>query len=237
MIKIKSVILPFIIFLVLWMPVSGQNQKVNANDVLNKAITALGGKEFLLSIKTMYSVISTEMEGRPVQWVTKEMLPNKGAFQIIYNGRVVFQNWYDGQTGYEFVNGEKKQADPAEFKDKIYKKNIFNELDYINPALWTLAMMGDEKVNDEDCYKIKATLKNGEVRHLYFSKTTYYTLREDKVSNAAKDSFNTTLFSNYKKFGNLTFYSVLKFGEGENAQVGKIESIWVNEKISDNDFK
>jgi hypothetical protein len=72
------------------------------------------------------------MEARQVHWITKEMPPNKGAFQIVYNGRIVFQNWYDGNTGYEIVNGEKRKADPEEFKDKKYKKNIFNELDFID---------------------------------------------------------------------------------------------------------
>ena len=218
--------------------ISGQNliEVKNANDVIENAITALGGKDYLISIKTLYTDISTEMEGRQVDWITKEMLPNKGAFQIVYQGRIVFLNWYDGKTGYEMVNGEKTKADPEEFKDKKYKKNIFNELDYLDTSLWKLELIGEGKVNDEDCYKIKASLINGEVRNLYYSKSTFYILREDKVSNAEKDSFTSTVFSGYRKFGGLTYYSVIKFGDGEKAQVGKIVNLLVNEKISETDF-
>ena len=208
-----------------------------ANDVVENAIAALGGKTYLSGIKTLYTEISTEMEGRPVSWITKEMLPNKGAFQIVYNKRIVFQNWYDGKTGYEIVNGEKKKADPEEFKAKKYKKNIFNELDFLDPSLWKLELLGEENVNGESCYKIKATLVNGEVRVIYFSKTSFYMLREDKISNAEKDSFSTTYFSEYKKFGELSFYTVMKFGDSEKLQVGKIVNLLVNENISDNDFK
>jgi hypothetical protein len=233
---IKTVIV-FFFSIIMFNCVSGQNliEVKNANDVVENAISALGGKEYLLSIKTLYTDISTEMEGRQVNWVTKEMLPNKGSFQIVYDGRIVFRNWYDGNTGYEIVNGEKAKANPEEFKDKKYKKNIFNELDYLDTSLWKLELVEEEKVNDEDCYKVKASLVNGEVRNLYFSKRTFYMLREDKV-NAEKGSFTSTSFSDYKKFGGLTYYSIMKFGNGEKTQIGKIVNILLNEKIDESDF-
>lgn len=219
--------------------VSGQALKEvkTATDVLENAITALGGKDHLLSIKTLYTEISTEMDGRQVHWITKEMLPNKGSFQIVYNDRIVFQNWYDGKTGYEIVNGEKRKADPKEFKDKKYKRNIFNELDFIDPTLWTLELLEEEKVNNENCYKLRATSINGEERNLYFSKSSFHMLREDKISNSEKDSFSSVYFSDYQKFGGLTFYTVMKFGDEENSQIGKIVTLLVNEKINDKDFK
>ena len=208
----------------------------NANDVINNAIIAMGGKDYLLSIKTLYTDMTTEMEGRQVHWITKEMLPNKGSFQIVYNNRIVFQNWYDGENGYELVNGEKAKADASEFKDKKFKRNIFDELDYLDTTLWKLELTSVEKVNNEDCYKIKATLVNGMVKILYISKATFYTLREDKVSNSEKDSFNTTWFSDYQKFGQLTFYTVLRFGDGDKSQTAKIITLLPNEKITNSNF-
>lgn len=218
--------------------VSGQTLREvkTVNDVLENAVIALGGKDYLLSIKTLYTDISTEMDGRQVHWITKEMLPNLGSFQIVYNDRIVFQNWYDGKTGYEIANGEKKKADPEEFKAKNYKKNIFNELDFIDASLWTLELIGEEKISNENCYKIKATLINGEVRNLYYSKSSFYMLREDKVSNSEKDSFSSTYFSNYKKFGGHTYYTTMKFGSGDKPQIGKVVTLLVNEKISEKDF-
>ena len=218
--------------------VSAQNfvEVKNANDVIENAIAALGGREYLSSIKTLYTDISTEMEGRQVDWVTKEMLPNKGSFEIVYQGRTVFRDWYDGNTGYEIVNGEKAKADPEEFKDKKYKKNIFNELDYLDTSLWKLELIGEEKVNDEDCYKVKASLVNGEVRNLFFSKETFYMLREDKLSNAEKGAFSSTFFSDYRKFGKLTYYSVMKFSDGEKTQIGKIVKLVPNQDITEKDF-
>lgn len=96
----------------------------DANDVLEKSILASGGKEVLASVNTLYTEMSTEMEGRKVKCITKEMAPNKGAFQIVYKDRIVFENWFDGRTGYELVNGERKKADLEEFKSiKTFKND------------------------------------------------------------------------------------------------------------------
>lgn len=210
--------------------------ELTAKEIIENSITALGGKEYLQSIKTLYTEIKTEMQGRPVIWITKEMLPNKGAFQIVYENRVVFENWYDGTTGYEMVNGEKRKADPGEFKDKAYRFNIFNELDYLNPDLYQLELLTDEDVNNETCYKVKALLKNRAVRILYFSKKTFLLIREDKSENPEKDAFATGYFLKYKKYGKLVFYSELKMGSGDNWQTGKLTKLLVNENITDSDF-
>lgn len=235
--KLQTCLL-FALLFILSVNLSAQTREsLTTSQIIQKAIDAVGGKEYLQTINTLYCDISTEMEGRKVHWITKEMLPNKGAFQIVYNDRIVFQNFYDGETGYEFVNGEKQKADPREFKDKQYKKNIFNELDFLDPTLWKLELIGQEKVNGEDCYKIKAILANGAQKFLYYSTKTFYLLREDNVLNAEKDTFNTTLFSGYKQFGRLFFYTTIQFGEGRKAQTGKIASVLINERISEKDFQ
>ncbi len=208
-----------------------------ARSVIDNTVEAMGGKEILLSVKTLYTDMSTEMEGRQVNWITKEMLPNKGSFEIVYNNRVVYKEWYDGSTGYELSDEKKVKADPDEFKDKKFKKNIFDELDYLDSTLWKLEQLGDEKVNGEDCYKIRATLVNGLVKLLYFSKTTYYMLREDKVSNKEKDSFRSSYFSDYKKFGDLIVATTIRFGEGDHYQTAKIVNLLINQDISESDFE
>jgi hypothetical protein len=213
------------------------DNKLSARDVINNSISALGGKEYLLSIKTLYTDFSTEMDGRKVHWITKEMMPNKGSFQIVYNDRTVYRDWFDGEKGFEISKGQKVDADPDEFKDKKFKRNIFDEIDYLDTTLWKLELLNDQKVNEEDCYRIKATLANGLVKIIYISKTSFYTLREDKVANPEKDSFSTTTFSDYKKFGKLTFYSTMKFGDPNNPQIAKIIELLPNDKITDNDFK
>ena len=213
------------------------SDSITVEKIVNNAVSAMGGKEYLQTIKTLYSDISTEMEGRQVHWIIKEMHPNKGSFQITYNNRSVYHNWFDGKKGFEIVNGEKRKADAREFKDKKYKKNIFDELDYLDSTLWKIELAGEEKVNNEDCYKIKATLANGAVSMFYFSKNTFHRLRVDKISNAEKDTFKTTFFGGFSKFGQLTMYTEMRFEDNGIIQTAKIINLLINEMVTDNDFK
>ena len=213
-----------------------QSDKV-AIEIINKSIDAMGGKKLIESIKTLYTDSETEMEGRNVNWVVREMLPNKGSFQIVYEGRTVFQNWYNGKTGYELNNGKRQLADQEEFKDKKYKKNIFNELDFINTNLYQLEYVGEEVVAGNICNKIKATLVNGLVQMLYYDKNTFHLAKTEKVLNAEKNSFSTTYYANYKKFKDLTYFSEMRFGENESAQVATITKLVYNENITAKDFE
>ncbi|MBF4487909.1 MULTISPECIES: hypothetical protein [unclassified Flavobacterium] len=125
------------------------------------------------------------MEGRTANWVVKEIKPNIGSFEIVYGQRVVFKSWYDGKLGYNLSNGEKTLADQENFKDKLFKKNIFNELDYLDSTL----------------YK------------------------------------STVVYGDFKTYGKLTYFTTMRFGVDPDSQIAKIEELFYNEKISENDFK
>ena len=231
----KTLLSLFLLFTLNLTKTSAQIQ-LTARQIIDKSIEATGGQEYLQSIRTLYSNMATEMEGHKVNWITKEMLPNKGSFQIVYQSRIVFENLYDGKNGYEVTGGKRQLADQAEFSDKKFRRNIFNELDFLDSTLYTLAVVGTEKVNNEDCYKVKATCINGAVRVIYYSTKTSLKLREDK-STAEKGGFSTTYFSGYKKYGKLTYYTDLILGEGEKMQKAKMVELLPNEKISDDDFR
>jgi len=210
---------------------------LNAYAILNKAIEAQGGKAFLQSIKTMYTVTKTRMDGIEVDWTVKEKLPNKGAFTITNRNRVIYQSWFDGKSGFEIVNGKKKKQYVEDYKDKLYKRNIINELDYIDAGLWKIKLLGEEKVLNEDCYKIEATLLSGLVKHLYYSKSSFFLLKEEKILNAERNSFFIFYYFSYKQTGQLTHFTEIKFGEIGKFQDGKLVELVINDLVDDKDFK
>jgi hypothetical protein len=136
------------------------------------------------------------------------------------------------------VNGERKRADPEEFKSKQYKRHIMNALDLIDSELWTLELMKETpQVDGEDCYQIKAVSAGSETKLIYFSKTSFLLLREDNISNSEKGKYRSTYFSDFKQFGKLRYYTQLRFRDGEEKTEAKILNLWINEKISDKDFQ
>jgi len=228
--------LSFLLFISSVLVDAQDKQALNAIQIVKKSIDAMGGETYLRSVKTLYSNMKTEMEGRQVNWIVKEMLPNKGSFTVVYQGRTVFKTWFDGKDGYETNRGVVEKADPKSFDDKAYKQNIFNELDYLNPELWTPELLEDAKVGKADCYKVKGTLKNGLVEIFYFDKSTYLMLRSDKLENANKDSFKTTLYLKFKKYGPLAYCSEQRIGEEGNFKTIKLEELLVNEEVGEGDF-
>ncbi|MDR3024038.1 hypothetical protein [Chryseobacterium sp.] len=216
----------------LFSQISSEN---NALQIIEKAIQARGGKELLSSIKTLYSKSETVMDGRNVHWITKEMVPNKGSFEIEYQGRIVYKSWFDGKTGYELVNGERKLADPAEFKDKADRKYIINELAYIDPKLYKIELI--EENPDKIYYKIKATYVTGKVTYLYYDVKSFLLSKEETVENGNKNSFSTVLESDYKKFGDLWYATKSTFVSEDGNQEAKLVDLYYNKDIQDKDFK
>lgn len=215
---------------------SQHNESNKSNQIIEKAIEAKGGKELFKSIKTMYSNSETVMDGRHVRWVTKEMIPNKGSFDIIHKGRLVYKSFYDGTTGYEVVNGIKKKADQEEFKDKNYRKNIMNELDYLDSTLYILEYLGLEKVNNKDCDKVKATLVNGKVTFLYYDQKTSFLIKSEVVLNPEKNSFSIILHDDYKKFGDLICPTKETLVTENGNLIVKTIDLLYNVGISEKDF-
>lgn len=212
------------------------NPYLNATDIINRAVEAKGGEEYLQSIKTLYTDAKIEMQGRKVDWIVREMRPNLGSLEVIYKGRSIYKSWFDGKNGYEIVNREKK-ADDNDFKDKKFKKNIFDELDYLDSSLWKLELIGEEKVGSELCYKIKATLVNGLIENLYYDKKTFYLLKSENIGDPETHRVTTTINSKFKKFDKLTYPTEIKLGTGNQFQIAKIVDLEINKLVSDQDFK
>lgn len=225
----------FSFFLLASINIFSQNSESKARDIIEKSITVKGGKDVLTNVKTLYSKSETTMDGREVFWITKEMAPNKGSFEIEYQGRIVYKSFYDGKNGYEIIKGEKKLADQDEYKDKKYRKYIMNELEYIDPELYKLEYI--ETNADDKNNKIKATYVNGKISYLYYDKITNLLTMKETVANANKNAFETFINEDYKKFGNLLNESKQTFISGSDKQIIFLKELLVNQNISDKDFE
>lgn len=116
-------------------------QSLTPQQIICRNIDSTGGRELLLSIRTMYTDYSTDMEGHAVHWIIKEMLPNKGSFEIMYNGRTMYKNWYTGSKGFEIVNGEIRRQMRQNLKTsptrKIFLTNLIILIQrFIRLRLW-----------------------------------------------------------------------------------------------------
>ncbi len=211
---------------------------LTARQIVEKAITAMGGRENLLAVRTLYSEYSSILDDRPVQYIIREKFPNKGSFEIKYKEMTVHYDWFDGEKGYKIEKGVKKKAEKDAYKNKALKQNIFDELDFLNSGIWQLELVGKEIVNGQNCYKVKTTLVNGATDIIYYSDSTFLMLRSDHISKAEPGRFESALFSDYKTFGKITYFT--KWVVNPNSEKPKIlnlTALYINEKVEESDFK
>jgi len=211
---------------------------LSTRQVIEKNIQAQGGHPTLEAIHTVYTEFQTVMEGHDVHYVIKEMLPNKGSFEIVYQGRTVYKSFFDGQQGFE-VNQGKKVAAPAEDnKDKMYKKNIFNELDYLDTALYSIRRLPDATVGEEPAYVINTTLKNGREKRIYYSRNTFLELKSETTRLEENGSSDVTIISKQEKHQDIMYPAIQRmFVKTDHEQTLTLLNIYFNEKVSDADFK
>jgi hypothetical protein len=211
---------------------------LSARQILEKSIEAQGGRLALENIRTVYTEFQTTMDGHDVHYVIKEMLPNKGSFEIVYQGRTVYKSFFDGQHGFEVDQGKKTAAPPDDNKDKMYKKNIFNELDYLDTALYTIKLLPDGTVGQTPAYVVSTTLKNGREQRIYYSKATFLQLKSETIKLAENERSDATLITKQDKYQNIVYPTVQRMFVGtDHEQTLTLLSIYFNEKVNDADFK
>lgn len=143
------------------------------DEIVNKHIEAMGGKEKLAALKTVRMTGSMSIQGMDINMViTKSHM--KGLRNDIE---------FNGSSYYQFANTTKGQSlmppmTEAEEMDAETFKNTLNQMD-VQGALFnykekgsTLELVGSEKVNGADAYNIKVTYKNGKTTNYFIDKTT-----------------------------------------------------------------
>lgn len=205
-----------------------------AQEVLQRCITTMGGEKYLRSIKTLYTEMSTDMDGMPAIWITREMHPNKGAFQILFKGSTLVESWFDGKKGFQLFEGKKTDA-TKDYWDKAARKNIINNLDYLDTSLCKLELLSSVKERKIECFKIKGIFIDGTEIYLYIDKKNFVTIREDKINR--KHAFNSkNYYSDFKKYGQLLFPGHWVIERGKAIQTIDVKNILINQKITNADF-
>jgi hypothetical protein len=226
----------FLIFAVQQCSAQTYIENVTPQIVIEKAIEAMGGKEYLKSISTLYTKSLIKINGKDCFYVVKEMKPNMGSFEVMRNDTVIYKNSFDGRKAHAYSNNKRVNTSKNTYANIKYKRNIFNELDYLDPSIWKIELVGHEDVENEDCYQIKATLANGSVRLVCYSTKTFYLIKEENLTNI-EGRYEKTIKSEFKKQDKLIYPSVMKLINQDNTQILTIVNVKINEDVNETDFK
>jgi hypothetical protein len=217
----------------------------NVDDIINKHIQAMGGKEKLKNLKTLK--ISGKYEIGPGMSVPFDVLiKNNKAFRfdMTLQGLTTTQVLL-GDSGY-FISPFEGKKD-AEKMDPEMIKEVKDQLDVAGPLVDykqkgnKVELIGKEDMEGTETYKIRLTEKNGDVKYIFLDAQTYYQLKEtQKYKMEDKEVESETLFSNYKTVDGLTFPFTIEsrsVGESTGGQIMNYDNIEVNGKFDEALFK
>jgi outer membrane lipoprotein-sorting protein len=214
-------------------------------DILVKHIAARGGAEKLAAMKTFRQ--TGELQLGPEQKAVLTMAykrPNLMRMEMMIPGMTPAVRAYDGKHAWVFMpqlgKTKPEPADPATVQE------IEEEADFPGPLVngnekgHKLELLGREKINDKDCYKIQVTRAGtGDKREYYLDPDTFLEVR---VTGRQTNGSFTQDVSDNRAVDGLTFPFVSKVEvitpSGQKQRYTfKIDKIEINPDLPDEQFK
>jgi outer membrane lipoprotein-sorting protein len=201
----KSRLVFLLFFLMLGLnilPLRAQAEK----DILEKMITAMGGREALAGIKDTKTTGTMELiqMGMTTPMTIYQKEPNKFRLEIEVMGYSIIQV-FDGQKA-QITNpqtGEVMEL-PAEQTKGMVKQALGNQV-WLDPAKYgiTYTYKGEEPVDGKKCYVLEQKFKDGDVATIYLEAATYlpYLTRNKAISKSGAEVAAETKLTDYRKVG------------------------------------
>jgi photosystem II stability/assembly factor-like uncharacterized protein len=181
-------------------PVSAQT----ADDIIARYIKTIGGMEAIQAVKTLRRAGKmTAGGGFEVVLLQENKRPNLVRQEMSMQGLTAVDA-YDGQTGWKIEPWEGKMDPELMGEERL--KMIVQDADFDGPLVnyrqkgHQVELLGLEPVEGTDAFKLKVTLKNGDV-HSYYLDTDYYVpikIETRRMVRGAEREFETIL-GDYKQ--------------------------------------
>lgn len=211
--------------------------KVSAFSIVEDYLKALGGKEELKKVKSVNMAIALEMMGRSFEGTEKHLNPNKQAVELKMGTMTVFKESFNGTTGYQMQGTQKKDMTMEKIKEMNDEKAVIPQL-YYTTADYKMDYVGAGTLNSEATYRLKVTMPSGKVSVQQYSAKTGLLLQEETTTKVGdQDVPVTILYADYRKEGTVMFPHSVTRSTGEQELALKINSIKINEGVTEDDFK
>lgn len=208
-----------------------------ADDVIDKYITAMGGKEKMMSLTSVKMTGSFNVQGTDVSVVVTKKQGVGYRLDLSVMGTDNYQ-LVTPSKGWIFMPIQGQTA-PEEMPEDVYKSGQ-NQMDlqgaFVNykEKGHTIEMAGKETVDGTECYKLKVTFKNGNKTDYFIDTKTNRLYKTNTKVNANGEEIDAyTVFSNYKQVDGFWFAFTTTSTRGET----NYEKIEANVAVDDSVFK
>lgn len=203
---------------------------VTVATVVDKYITAIGGKAALDKVTSYTTNASMSMQGQNIDFKIIKAQGGKELTMVTAQGMTVQKQVFDGKQGYSEQMGQKVQMTKEEVADNLKNTELFEELGFAKSPDYKLT--GIEKINGEDSYAIKTADK----AYYYSVKTGLKTGETETIKAQGQTMTVPTTYADYKDVAGVKMPYTITANQMGMEMVLKVKSYEVNQ-AKDTDFK
>ena len=215
-----------------------------AEELVAKNLQARGGIEKIKALKTLRMSGTLDASGFKVAIGQEGKRP--ALLRTTFSVQSMTQvQAYDGSVGWQ-ISPFQGRKDP-ELMGEDDMRSLVEDADFDGPLVDASAKgnkieyLGHDQVDGDDAYKLKVTLKNGDILYYYLDPDTYIEIQIEKqqfIRGSVRES--VTVMGSYKPVNGVMFPFFVESGPKNNPDArGKItfQKIEANVPIEDSEFK
>ena len=216
------------------------------DEILQKAIDAVGGEAALRKVKTrvIETYIDLENQGVKGTTISYTKAPNRAATETTLTalGKVIARGWefFDGTNGEEaFTFSPVDRLAGKRLEDARVGADFYSQLDW-KTNFKKVELVGTGKVADEDAYIISFESEKGTPFKEYYSTKTFLLLKRDGIiasSTSGQSLPYTTIYSDYRIVDGIKMpFKTVNNSVSNGNIVSTIKSVKQNVPIDDKVF-
>jgi outer membrane lipoprotein-sorting protein len=215
------------------------------DEIIAKHVTAVGGMAKLSAVKSVRMTGKITLgPGLEAPLVIEYKRPKNVRVEFTLQGMTGVQA-YDGASAWQIMPFQgNKNPEPMSADER---KDIEEEADFVEGPLVNykekghkVELLGKDKVEGSDAYKLKVTLKNGDTQYAYLDADTFLEVKSEGKRMVRGTEVETESFSgDYKEVEGLMIPHSLESGQKGSTQRQRItfDKIEINPAVEDARFK
>jgi outer membrane lipoprotein-sorting protein len=216
----------------------------SADEIIARHIAARGGMDKLKSVQTVRMSGKMAMgPGIEVPIALELKRPSRMRMEMTFQGMTGIQA-YDAGTGWMVMpfsgRTDPQPMSPDDLKDAEEMSDLDGALVDYKTKGHSVELLGKEKVEGTDAYKLRITLKNGDQRTVYLESESFMEIRQEgKRKIRGSDVEIEASMGDFKEVGGIIFPHSIEQAMKGNPQKQKItiDKIEINPSVDDSRFK
>ena len=239
---LRPLLCPLILSLVvvLLSPLAAFTQTVD--EVIAKNIQAHGGMEKLKSVQTLRTTGKFTQGSFRAAFLQENKRPDEVREEFVVQGLAQIQA-YDGKAGWQ-ISPFGGRKDP-ELMSQDDVKSLQIDADIDGPMVnykekgHKAELVGHDSVEGTDCFKVKLTLKNGDMRYYFLDADSFLEIKMENQTNIrGAVVFTENYYGDYEQVNGLYFpfaFESVQKGSQERAKF-TVEKVELNVPLDDSLF-